>query len=224
MEAQAGSTVIRVLIVDDHPLVAEGVEAVLGRESDIQVVGVASTALEAEEISRREAPNVVLMDLRLPDRSGAEAAAAIRAEQPEVAVVFLTADASDDAIGRAVQAGAVGFLLKGDAAGEIPRAVRRAAAGEMLIPADVLARLFVVQGRNALTQAERAKVVAQFTRRERDVLNLMGEGIDNGGIAERLFVELTTVRWHVRNILEKLDVHSKLAAVLRASEFGLIER
>jgi len=215
---------IRVLIVDDHPLVAEGVEAVLQREPDIQVVGVARTAVEAEEIARRDHPQVVMMDFRLPDRSGAEAAAAIRSEQPEVAVVFLTADASDDAIGHAVQAGAAGFLLKGDPPTEIAHAIRRAAAGEMLIPADVLARLFVAQRRNALTQSERAKMVAQFTSRERDVLRLMSEGIDSSGIAERLFVELTTVRWHVHNILQKLGVHSKLAAVLRATEVGLLER
>jgi DNA-binding NarL/FixJ family response regulator len=216
--------VIRVLIVDDHPLVAEGVEAVLRHESDIQVVGVARTALAAEEIASREGPHVVLMDFRLPDRSGADATVAIRGEQPEVAVVFLTADASDDAIGRAAHAGAAGFLLKGDAPGAIADAIRRAAAGEMLIPADVLARLFVSQGQTARTDGERAKLVAQFTPRERDVLNLMGVGVDSGGIAERLCVEPTTVRWHVGHILEKLGVHSKLAAVLRASEFGLIER
>jgi DNA-binding NarL/FixJ family response regulator len=216
--------VIRVLIVDDHPLVAEGLAAVLGKESDIEVVGVARTALEAEEIAKREALHVVMMDFRLPDRSGAEAAVAIRDEQPEVAVVFLTADVSDDAIGRAVQAGAVGFLIKGDAVTEIACAIRRAAAGEMLIPADVLARLLVEQRRNAQSQAELATLVAQFTPRERDVLRLMAEGLDNADIIERLSVELSTVRWHISNILEKLGVHSKLAAVLRASELGLVER
>jgi DNA-binding NarL/FixJ family response regulator len=214
--------VIRVLVVDDHPLVAEGLGAVLGRESDIEVVGVAGTASEAEEIARRESPDVALMDFRLPDRSGAEAADAIRAEQPDVAVVFLTADTSDDTIGRAVQAGAVGFLIKGDAPTEIAGAIRRAAAGEMLIPADVLARLLVEQHQNAQATFERATVIAQFTPRERDVLSLMAEGLDNAVITERLFVELTTVRWHIRNILEKLGVHSKLAAVLRASELGLV--
>jgi DNA-binding NarL/FixJ family response regulator len=214
---------IRILIVDDHPLVAEGLGAVLGSEPDIEVVGTARTALEAEEIANRQLPAVVMMDFRLPDRSGAEAAAAIRAEHPEVAVVFLTADASDEVIAAAVQAGAAGFLLKGDAPAAIAGAIRRVAAGEMIIPADVLARLFVAQRQTARTEAERARVVAQFTPRERDVLTLMGEGLDNAEIAERLFVELTTVRWHVRNILEKLGAHSKLAAVLRASEFGLVE-
>jgi len=216
--------VIRVLIVDDHPLVAEGLAAVLGKESDIEVVGVARTALEAEEIAKREALHVVMMDFWLPDRSGAEAAVAIRGEQPEVAVVFLTADVSDDAIGRAVQAGAVGFLIKGDAVTEIAYAIRCAAAGEMLIPADVLARLLVAQRRNAQSEAELATVVAQLTPRERDVLRSMAEGLDNADITERLSVELSTVRWHISNILEKLGVHSKLAAVLRASELGLVER
>jgi DNA-binding NarL/FixJ family response regulator len=216
--------VIRVLIVEDHPLVARGVEATLQREPDIQVVGVAGTALEAEEMARREAPDVVMMDFRLPDRSGAEAAAAIRSERPEVAVVFLTGDVSDDAIGRAVQSGAAGFLLKGDAAADLAPSIRRAAAGEMLIPADVLARLFVAQREHAVSQAERAKGVAAFTPRELDVLMLMGEGFDTGGIADELFVELTTVRWHVGHIFEKLGVHNRLAAVLRASELGLIKR
>jgi DNA-binding NarL/FixJ family response regulator len=216
--------VIRVLIVDDHPLVARGVEATLQSESDIEVVGIAGTAQEAEEIAKGEAPDVVMMDFRLPDRSGAEAAAAIRSERPEIAVVFLTGDVSDDAIGRAVQSGAVGFLLKGDAPNELAPSIRRAAAGEMLIPADVLAKLLMSQRRIALTQAERAKGIPTFTPRELDVLRLMGQGIESGGIAERLFVELTTVRWHVGHILDKLSVHSKLAAVLRASELGLLER
>jgi DNA-binding NarL/FixJ family response regulator len=216
--------VIRVLIVDDHPLVAAGLAAVLRQETDIQVVGVAATALEAEEIAKREAPNVVLMDLRLPDRSGAEAAVAIRADNPDVAVVFLTGDASDDAVGRAVQAGAVGFLVKGDPPGQIAVAIRRAEAGEMLIPAHLLARLLTAQRLRSQGAAEHATVVAQFTPREREVLALMAEGLDNTDITGRLFVELTTVRWHISNIFVKLGVHTKLAAVLRASELGLVGR
>ncbi|MEA2645700.1 MAG: hypothetical protein QOE92_783 [Chloroflexota bacterium] len=213
---------IRVLVVDDHPLVTEGLTAILGAETDIEVVGVAGTADEAEGIARREAPDVVLMDLRLPGRSGAEAAMVIGRDHPGVAVIFLTAEVSEDAIGEAVRAGAVGYLVKGEPPSEIAGAIRRAAEGEMLIPAGVLARLLVTQHQTARDEAEHRVVVARFTPRERDVLAMMGQALDNEDIAERLFVELTTVRWHIRNILEKLGVHSKLAAVLRASELGLV--
>ncbi|MEA2682609.1 MAG: hypothetical protein QOK05_937 [Chloroflexota bacterium] len=213
---------IRVVLVDDHPLVAAGLAAVLAGEPDIEVVGVAGTALGAVEIAGRETPDVILMDVRLPDRSGVEAAVAIRATQPEVVVVFLTSDASDEVIGGAVQAGAVGFLLKGDDPNAIAGAIRRAAVGEMLIPATVLARLLSAQRRETQGAAELATAAAKFTPREREVLSVMAEGLENADISERLFVELTTVRWHVRNILEKLGVHSRLAAVIRASELGLV--
>lgn len=214
----------RILIVDDHPLVAEGLHAVLEGYEDIEVVGVAGSAGVALEVARAARPDVVLMDFRLPDRTGAEAAVELRAELPEVAIVFLSADDSDAAVMAAVEAGATGYLPKAGRSDAIVEAVRRAARGEMLIPAATLARLISVRRSQARADAERARTAAAFTPREREILTLMAEGFDNPTIAERLFIEVTTVRWHVRNVIEKLGAHSKLAAVARAAELGLLQR
>jgi DNA-binding NarL/FixJ family response regulator len=211
-----------VLIVDDHPLVSEALRRLLSAQDDIEVVGVASTAQEAIRLAREHPPRVALMDSRLPDMSGAEAAAAIRAIDAEIAVLFLSGDDSDQAIFAAVESGAAGYLNKATTPGLVVESVRRVAAGELLIPARTLQRLIAAKQSASKTEAEKASLEAQFTPRERDVLRLMGHGHDNAAIAEQLFVELTTVRWHVHNILEKLGVHSKLEAVVRAAELGLL--
>jgi DNA-binding NarL/FixJ family response regulator len=215
---------IRVLIVDDHPLIVEGLQLLLEKEPDIQVVGTASTGADALELARHVRPTLVLMDFHLPDCSGSSVAAQMRDDVPESAVVFLSADDSDEAVAEAIQAGAAGYLPKGDMPSVITDSIRHAAAGKMLIPARVIARVFTSQRSKARTQIEHSKLVEQFTPRERDVLGLMGEGLDNAAIAARLLIELTTVRWHVRNILEKLGAHSKLEAVARAADLGLLDR
>ncbi|HEV3232568.1 MAG TPA: response regulator transcription factor [Candidatus Dormibacteraeota bacterium] len=215
---------LRVVVIDDHPLVLEGLLAVLTAEPDIEVVGAAGTAEEGVAVAARERPEVVVTDFRLPGRTGAEAAVDLRAAVPGVAIVFLSADDSDASMMAAVEAGAAAYLAKAGRPEALVEAVRRAAAGEMLIPAAVLARLIGVRSAQARAQAGREAVERAFTAREREILDLMSLGLDNPSIAVRLFIEPTTVRWHVRNLIEKLGAHSKLEAVARAAEHGLLRR
>lgn len=215
---------IRVLIVEDLQVLAEGLELVLGRNADMQVVGLAGNRAEAERLAGETRPNVVLMDYYLPDGTGAEAAVAIRQAVPDVVVVMLTAESNPDALLAAVEAGASGYLLKSQAAAQVVDAVRRAAEGEMLIPAATLAGLVSRQRARAQHEAERTRLLGILTPRESEILGLMAQGFDNRAIAEQLVVSFTTVRGHVQNILTKLNAHSKLEAVARASEYGILER
>jgi DNA-binding NarL/FixJ family response regulator len=134
----------------------------------------------------------------------------------------VSGEGGDEAMMSAIEVGASGYLLKTQAVGELTDAVLRAAAGEMLIPARELARLLVARQRLSRSESERLQLAGRLTEREAEILKLMAGGWDNSAVAEHLHLELTTVRWHVQNILEKLGVHSKLAAVARAAEYGLI--
>ena len=212
--------VVRVLIVEDHRVLAEGLEFALSRQRDLMVVGVAGTVAEGTRLAVEERPDVVLMDFHLPDGTGAQATAAIRGQLPEVAVVVLTADTGESALLAAVQAGARGWLVKTAGAAQVIDAVRRAAAGEMLIPAAILADLIALQRE----QGERQQFAGSITPRELEVLDLMALGLDNRAIAERLVLSLTTVRGYVQNILEKLDAHSRREAVVRARKLRLVDR
>jgi DNA-binding NarL/FixJ family response regulator len=215
---------IRVLIVEDHRLVAEGLQAVLGAYRDIQLVGVAGSVAEAVRIDADSPPDVILMDFRLPDGTGADAAARIRRQHRSVAIVFLSTDDSEEALVAAVRAGACGYLSKSHAAAEVAAAVRRAAEGEMLIPAARLATLLARAQDRAQDEAERRRLLSELTPREKEILGLMAGGLDNRAIASRLSISFTTVRGHVQNILEKLDTHSKLEAVARAAQYALLTR
>jgi DNA-binding NarL/FixJ family response regulator len=211
-----------VLIVEDHQVLAEGLELALERHVDLEVVGWAATVAQAVELARDRRPQVVLMDFHLPDGTGAEAAGKLRKELGNVAIVFLSADSSEDALIAAIESGANGYLVKSGAAAQVADAVRRAAEGEMLIPAATLAGLLARQRQRQREEAAIQRVAGQLTKREREILRLMAQGLDNRAIADKLFISFTTVRGHVQNILEKLDAHSKLEAVARANQHGLI--
>ena len=213
---------IKVLLVDDHALLLEGLEALLGDHADISVVGTARTVSQATEAAARLHPDVVLMDFRLPDGTGAAAAVAMRSSESAPAIVFLSADDSHDSVLAAVEAGAVGYLVKSDAARDVAEAVRRAAAGEMLVPPGVLAQLISRQREKARDHAAGKVMVESLSSREMEVLKLMAGGMDNQSLAVKLFISYATVRGHVRNILAKLGAHTKLEAVAKASEFGLL--
>jgi len=215
---------IRVLIVEDHRLVAEGLQAVLSAYSDIQVVGVAGSVAEAVRMDSALAPDVVLMDFRLPDGNGADATAQIRRQHRTVAVLFLSTDESEDTLVAAVRAGGIGYLSKARAAAEVAAAVRRAAEGEMLIPASRLASLLARAQDRFRDETERTRLLGELTPREKEILALMADGLDNRAIASRLSISFTTVRGHVQNILEKLDAHSKLEAVARAARYTLLDK
>lgn len=215
---------IRVLIVEDHRLVAEGLQALLAAYSDIELVGVAASVEEAVRTAGEHRPDVILMDFRLPDGTGADATARIRRQQKTVAVVFLSTDESEDTLVAAVRAGGCGYLSKARAAADVASAVRRAAEGEMLIPASQLARLLARAQDQARDEAERTRLLTELTPREKEILGLMADGLDNRAIASRLSISFTTVRGHVQNILEKLEAHSKLEAVARAARYALLSR
>jgi DNA-binding NarL/FixJ family response regulator len=222
---------IRVLIVEDHRLVAQGLERLLKETTDIEVVAtVASKAELLETLPSLEA-ELVLMDFRLPDGSGAEAAITLQSKRPETAVLFLSADESEEALLAAVEAGACGYILKSGPASELVSAVRRAAAGEVLIPSQKLSGLVMRQRERARENAaqerrnkERTQLLGQLTNRERDVLELIAAGLDNKTIARRLAIGTGTVRAHVQHVLEKLGVHSKLEAAAEAAERDLVTR
>jgi DNA-binding NarL/FixJ family response regulator len=212
-----------VLLVDDHVVLLEGLRALLADHQDIEVVGVARSVAQAIRAAQDVKPDVVLMDYRLPDGTGAAASRGIRERNPRVAIVFLSADESEDSLLAAVEAGAVGYLIKSESPGEIAHAVRKAALGEMLVPAGVLAQLIERQRGLAASAATQRTLVEHLSRKELEVLRLMAQGIDNHGIADRMSVKYTTVRTHVRNVLAKLEVHSKLEAVARAGEYRLLD-
>jgi two-component system, NarL family, nitrate/nitrite response regulator NarL len=222
---------IRVMIVEDHRLVAEGLQVLLQEVEDIEVV--ATCVGKAELLDRWPSvrADVVLMDFCLPDGSGADAAAALRDHAERPAVLFLSADDSEESLLAAVEAGASGYLLKAGAAAELVSAVRSAAAGEVLIPSQKLSGLVMRQRELVREKAardrrdkERVQLLGQLTSRERDVLELIVAGLDNKSIATRLAIGTGTVRAHVQHVLEKLGVHSKLEAAAQAVERGLIVR
>lgn len=220
------------VIVEDHSLVAEGLELLLRRAPDIDVVGTVGNKSELLERWRELDTDVVLMDFRLPDGSGADAANALRAERPDMVVVFLSADESEESLLAAVEAGASGYLLKrSDAATELVSAIRLAAAGEMLISPQKLSGLVMRQRERSRRQLElerqnreRQQLLGHLTQREREVLALIVAGLDNKSIAARLTIGTGTVRAHVQHVLEKLGVHSKLEAAAAALERGLVAR
>ncbi|HVS42109.1 MAG TPA: response regulator transcription factor [Candidatus Dormibacteraeota bacterium] len=216
-----GSATIRVLIVEDHPLMARGLRSLLEDCEDLEVVGEVASAATAVATADSARPDVVLMDLRLPDGSGVDASRAIR-DRCGAAIVVVSAQSAGETVLAAVEAGASAYIVKSEPAQHVVDAVRRAAGGEMLIPAGVLRDLVRLRARRAGEHAERLRFAALLTDREREVLVLTAQGSANQTIAERLDISLTTVRTHVRSILAKLDAHSKLEAVARASELGLL--
>lgn len=205
----------KVLIVEDHPVMAEGLVALLDDEPGLSVLGWVATVTEAAERAARDPLDVALIDYRLPDGTGADAAAAIREHRPGAAVVFLSADDSEQAVLDAVEAGASGYLVKTASGPEIVNAVLRAADGEMLIPAARLASLLTRRRELAQQDAERTRRLESLTPREREILHLMTEGLDNREISQRLFISYPTVRSHVRNILSKMGARSRLEAVVK---------
>lgn len=214
---------VKVVVVEDHPVTARGIAYVLGEHADIVVAGIARTAADGERLVSQHRPDVLLADLHLPDRTGAELAESVRGIRPGIAVVILSADDTEEAMLEAIEAGAVGYLVKTALDAGIPDAVRRAAAGEMLVPSQLLASLLQRRRRGAAEQAEQERVRASLTKREMDVLRLCAEGLDNARIALRLELRVNSVRGYAQSLLEKLGAHSKLEAVAIAGRLGLLD-
>lgn len=212
-----------VLIVQDHPLLASAIARILESEDDLSVCGLARRGDEAAGMAAREKPAVILMDFRLPDSSGPAAAANIRLAAPHAAIVFHSADETEVSLLDAIDAGAIAYLTKSATADQIVEAVRKAAVGEVLIPVALFAKAIARQRQVFIDDQARRKLSAQFTPRELEVLRLLAEGDDTAVLASRLGIAPHTVEWHVRHVIEKLGVHSKLQAVIAAARLGLIE-
>jgi len=213
---------IRVLIIDDHRMFADALQLLLGGEDDIDMAAAASTAEEALEIAGTVLPDVVLMDIDLPGIDGIEATRILRQRQPQARVVIITAFQQPDVIASAIDAGASGYVPKTHAADELVGVIRRAAAGEMVLPSKdigaILGRLQKVRE----IRTDEGQLVARLTPRELEVLQLLADGKSTAVIAQSLFISPRTVRSHVKSVLAKLGAHSKLEAVTMALRYGVI--
>jgi two-component system, NarL family, response regulator DevR len=211
-----------VIIVQDHPLLASAIERILGGEPDLSVCGIARRGADAPSLAARERADVALLDFRLPDISGPEAAGMILNSVPGAAIVFHSADESESDLLDAIDAGATAYLTKSADADQIVEAVRRAAKGEVLIPVELFAKAIARQKYARSAAEEHRKRIAEFTRRELEILRLLADALDVDTMADRLGIAPHTVEWHIRHVMEKLQVHSKLQAVIEAARKGLI--
>ena len=205
---------IRILIVDDHAVVRQGLRMFLGLDPELEVVGEAGDGAEAVEQARRLGPNVVLMDLLMPRMDGVAATAAIRSEMPDVEVIALTSVLEDASVVGAVRAGAMGYLLKDTQADDLCAAIKAAAAGQVQLSPQAAARL--------LREVRAPESPEALTERESDVLRLLAQGKANKEIARTLAIGDQTVKSHVGRILAKLGVQSRTQAALQAVRMGRV--
>jgi DNA-binding NarL/FixJ family response regulator len=202
---------ITVLCVDDHPLVRKGIASIIGNEPDMKLIGEAGNGTDAVEMFRAHRPDVVLMDLRMPNVDGIEAAKQIRAISPDVKIIALTSFDGDQEIYRALEAGVRGYLLKEMVHTEVVRAIRLVHSGKRLMPPEVADRLTEYFPKAALTP------------REVEVLSLVAQGLANKEIAAKLGTADGTVKIHVQNILSKLSASDRTHAVTIALQRGIIQ-
>lgn len=211
---------IRVALADDQELVRTGFRMILENEDDLAVVGEAEDGAQAFELVRRERPDIVLMDVRMPVLDGISATARIVAAGLPTRVLVLTTFDLDEVVFEAIRAGAAGFLLKTGPADDLVRAVRVVAAGESLLSPSVTRRLVEEFARRP--SAAPPAAVNELTPRELDVLRLVARGFSNAEIAAELVVETSTVKSHVASILAKLDLRDRVQAVVAAYESGVV--
>jgi DNA-binding NarL/FixJ family response regulator len=217
-----GQPVVRVLIVDDDDLMRAGLRAVLSSDDTIDVVGEAADGREAVSVTQRLAPDVVLMDVRMPHLDGIAATRAVSAAVPAARVLVLTTFEDDDYVFGALTAGASGFLLKRTRPERLIEAIHTVAAGDALLSPSVTRAVIDRMAPAAPPDPARAERLRALTARERDVLQLVARGRSNGEIASELFVEESTVKTHVKRILGKLAARDRAQAVVAAYETGLV--
>lgn len=214
-----GESRVRVLIIEDHLVLAQGLQLALGLHADIEVLSTHQTVADGVQAARDTKPDVVLADYHLPDATGAQAAAQIREASPDTSVVILSGDSSDASLLAAVESGVSAYVIKTEMATTVADVVRRAARGEMLVKPATIARLL-----QAERETQRSKdALPILTDREKDTLRLMNEGLDSKAMARRLGIGVTTVRGHVQNVIEKLGAHSRLEALAAARQAGLLD-
>jgi DNA-binding NarL/FixJ family response regulator len=225
-DASLAAEPIRTMIVDDHALFRRGLEMVLEEEPDIELVGQASDGAEAVEKAAESLPDVVLMDIRMPRSNGIEACRAMKEAAPSAKIIILTISDEEEDLFEAIRAGASGYLLKDIPLDEVAEAVRAVHGGQSLINPSMAGKLLSEFATLARRDGEpRAQEVPapKLTDREMQVLKLVARGMNNRDIAKELFISENTVKNHVRNILEKLQIHSRMEAVMVAVREKLIE-
>jgi NarL family two-component system response regulator LiaR len=210
-------TSIRVLICDDHAIVRSGIRALLTTQPDIVVIGEASNGIEAVDQAQKLSPDVVLMDLVMPEIDGIEATRRINMQQPKTAILVLTSFAADDKVFPAIKAGALGYLLKDSSPGDLLQAIHQVAKGEPSLQPVIARKLLLELNGHSKVQT----TTDPLTEREVDVLRLIAQGLSNREISERLVVAERTICTHVSNILDKLHLASRTQAALYALKEGL---
>lgn len=216
--------VIRVLIADDQALFRRGLFVVLGTEDGVEVVAEAENGEDAIEKARELAPDVVLMDVRMPKVNGIEAAARIRADLPSTKILMLTVSDEEEDLYEAIKAGANGYLLKEISVEEVAEAIRAVMQGQSLISPSMASKLLSEFNSLARRAEDRQQLPAPtLTNREIEVLRLVAKGMSNREIAEELYISENTVKNHVRNILEKLHLHNRMEAVIYAVKERLLD-
>ena len=215
---------IRVLVVDDHALFRRGLQMVLEQEDDIDVVGEAGDGAEAVEKSADTMPDIVLMDVRMPKRGGIDACTAIKDAVPSAKIIMLTISDEEADLYDAIKAGASGYLLKEISIEEVAAAIRAVHEGQSLISPSMASKLLSEFASMIKRTDERQQVpTPRLTDREMEVLRLVAKGLNNRDIAKQLFISENTVKNHIRNILEKLQLHSRMEAVVYAVREKLLE-
>ncbi|MDX6285684.1 MAG: hypothetical protein QOG53_1169 [Frankiales bacterium] len=219
-----GADPIRVLIVDDHALFRRGLEMVLEQEPDIDVVGEASDGAEALTKAVDTTPDIVLLDVRMPKRGGIDACTAIKDAVPSTKIIMLTISDEEADLYDAIKAGAMGYLLKEISIEEVASAIRAVHGGQSLISPSMASKLLTEFASMIKRGDERQQVPApRLTDREMEVLRLVAKGMNNRDIAKELYISENTVKNHIRNILEKLQLHSRMEAVVYAVREKLLE-
>ena len=208
----------RIVVADDHPIYREGLVSALQSLDGVEVVGEASNGIEAVEAAQRLCPDVVVMDLHMPEMNGIEATRRLAEVAPDVAVLALTMLEDDESVFAALRAGASGYLVKGAQRSDIARALEAVGRGELIVGASVADR-----ARSALAEprAVRSGPFPELTERELEILDLVARGLTNQAIASRLVLSQKTVRNHVSNIFMKLGAADRASAIVRAREVGL---
>ncbi len=220
----AGGDAVRVLVVDDHALFRRGLDVVLADEPDIEIVGEAADGAEAVEQASLLAPDIVLMDVRMPRRSGIDACTAIKTAVPTAKIIMLTISDEEADLYEAIKAGAMGYLLKEISVQEVADAIRAVQGGQSLISPSMASKLLIEFATMARKDVAKPQVpTPRLTEREMEVLTLVAKGLANRDVAKQLFISENTVKNHVRNMLEKLQLHSRMEAVMYAVRENMIE-
>jgi len=210
---------IQILIVDDHPMYRQGIQSALSLIPDFEIVGEASSGEEAIEQATSLMPDIILMDIQMPDMSGIHATRKILNVSPHIGIIIVTMFDDDDSLFSALRAGARGYLLKGAEHEEISRSVKSVALGEAIFGAPIATRIIDYFSAPKSQQ----QILPELTNREREVLELVAKGITNKEIAQELVISPKTVRNHVHNIFTKLHVNSRFQAIMLAREAGLTD-